>query len=381
MGLAATGLDQLSESCRQDPKLWRRYFEATQHHLESKAIDLKQLGKEVQWLKLCKPEKAEIPPLLELAWLTAELEATNHLGHVDEDKVDKLRKLCDELYAEKADMVCQAELVLAVRATNQFQFDEATRALERWKDKDPAVAGIQHTARVHSSLGQHAAFRGDHDAAETHFAQAIDIFELLSDPTEKSLDIRQTANYRAIAAMNCPETDREITRQHVEFVTPLGLEDIGEMAISASAEEKFAHHLLLRYLVQYGIKEERTAYLSARKSWRSDQEGHPWPLIQCCRALLLHADNAKEALRYLHDAFDMTMAGNQGPTVKMIGLVIGLVAMGWGAEEMVTREELEQLQEELPAASDRIDRMVEALSTPPDPAESLLAEILPFNFR
>ena len=104
-GIAQILLDQVSQSCQQDTKLWNRYFEATQQHLGSKAIDLKQLGKEVHWLKACQPDDATIPEKLELAWLTAQLEARNHNGCIDEDTVSKLETLGESLYEEAPSLV------------------------------------------------------------------------------------------------------------------------------------------------------------------------------------------------------------------------------------------------------------------------------------
>ena len=207
--------------------------------------------------------------------------------------------------------------------------------------------------------------------------QAIEASDGLDNEDEVAGEKDQTATYRAIAAMDCPDTDPETIRRQVCFVVSLALDEI--RSIAATADRKCAHHLLLRYLVRHGTTKERSAYLSVRESWLSDQEGHPWPLIEAYRGILLHPTAPEEAVSHMREGY--ALAEGQGPTVRLIGLTLGVIAMGWGAEEMVTREELEQLRKELPAASDRIDRMVEALSTPRDPAERLLAEILPFNFR
>ena len=55
--------------------------------------------------------------------------------------------------------------------------------------------------------------------------------------------------------------------------------------------------------------------------------------------------------------------------------------MGWGAEEMVKEQDLKEIRMQLPAAGDRIAHLQQALKTPLDPPESLLAQVLPFNFR
>lgn len=377
LGIAGILLNQVRQACEQSPDLWQRYFEATQQHLNSKAINLTQLGKEVQWLASCKPVDAEIPLRLELAWQTAELEASNHNGCIDEAIVSKLESLGEKLFDEDPGLVCQADLVRAVLATNQFQFDQATRALDRWQNTQMAVAGRLHWGRVQSSLGQHAAFRGDFDQAEDYFAQAINAFDGLTDKQVAADEKGHTATYRAIVAIDHPDNDPATVRRHVGEVVSIALDDI--RSIAASTEQKYVHHLLLRYLVRHGTSEERAAYLASRDRWRSDA-GHPWPLIAAYRGMLLYSTDPAEAILQMREG--VALCEGQGPTVGLIGLTLGVIAMGWGAEDdVVDEQDLEAMETLLPAVGDRIAELRQALKTPLDPPESLLAQVLPFNFR
>ena len=58
--------------------------------------------------------------------------------------------------------------------------------------------------RLLSSRGQHHAFLGRSSAAEADFAAALAVFGRLSDPVVVAQEQRQTATYRAIAALDNP---------------------------------------------------------------------------------------------------------------------------------------------------------------------------------
>ena len=81
-----------------------------------------------------------------------------------------MKTIGDALLEENAHLVCRAELNLAVNATNCFEFDSASRVIDRWRDLPIAVPGLRYWAQAQSSLGQHAVFRGDNAAAAPLFA-------------------------------------------------------------------------------------------------------------------------------------------------------------------------------------------------------------------
>jgi cold shock CspA family protein len=380
LGITTVLLSQVAESCRKNPDLWRRYLKATQEHLESKAIDITALGKEVEWLASCKPDDQMIPPAQELAWFTTQLENRNHLGEISYPSLDRMEDLATDLFEESPQLVCQADLARAVLATNQFNFDGASKALERWSNTPKGLAGLRHWARVQSSHGQHAAFRGDLNEANQFFNQAIDAFERLSQEGEAGIEISQTACYRTIAAMDNGGVNIEAVREYFERIAPLGLENIKELAGSDAVEEKYTHHLLLRYLHCRGNEVEHTAYLEAKDSWLTG-EGHPWPLIEAYRAILIRPLNAEESLSRMENGFRLATEDEQGPTVRLIGLTCGIIVQGWGGPSLVSETDLNEIESFLPAASDRISLLRDALFTPFDPAEALLAAVLPFNFR
>ena len=180
--LAATLLERLGQASQKDAALWQRYLSYTFGPLDSKRIDLRALGRQVEWLERWSPPGHALPPPLRLLWLTAKLARANHLGQPEQPWIDEMRTLGDRLLEENAHLVCRAELNLAVNATNCYDFDLASRLLDRWRRLPKAVPGLRFWAQVQSSLGQHAAFCGDHAAAVALFDQALGRFRRAVQP-------------------------------------------------------------------------------------------------------------------------------------------------------------------------------------------------------
>jgi hypothetical protein len=370
-------LARIGPAAAADVVAWRRHLDATRAHLESKAVRLGLLGRQVQWLVRWQPHGETLPPALRLAFAVARLERANHLGEVDGAVAVELAALGERLFEEEPALVCQADLDRAVLATNRFEFDEASRILAPWASRPPAVPGLRHWARVVSSLGQHAAFRGDFADAERRFAQALSAFARLSDVASAAAEARQTATYRAIVAIDradLPDTER---RRLVEVVVSLAPDDIAALAVSEEPGDKYPHHLLLRYLARHGRPAEIDAYLDARARWRRGI-GHPWPLVEGYRALLLAPRDAVAGRPMMEAAAMHALEG--GPTVRLIGATLGVIAQSWGSTPVVDDALLDELEAQMPAAAPRVERLRAALGAPVEPL-ALLSEVLPFNFR
>ncbi|MBM7115741.1 hypothetical protein [Archangium primigenium] len=373
-------LSRVRESCLQSPLYWQALLDSVRAHLDSKAVRLRELGREVAFLASCMPQGHSLKPLLRLAWLTARLERANHAGEVDNALEQELEALGSRLRDEAPVLVCQADLDRAVLATNRFDFRAATRALARWTDVAPAVPGLQHYGRIQSSLGQHAAFTGLYAEAEQLFLSALQAFSLLSDEDVARAEQRHTATYLAIATLDTPGASPERIRERVSAIVPLSTDSIRRVAHSSAVSEKFAHHLLLRFLVSHGTPEERRAYLDEREGWRTG-EGHPWPLIELYRGLLHHqAGEIPESETRLLSGVELALAGEQGPTLSFIGLTIGLVGTQLGLAIHWPRPEVEALRRALPQAP--WSTVTAALEGRWERGPlALLESCLPFNFR
>jgi hypothetical protein len=155
------------------------------------------------------------------------------------------------------------------------------------------------------------------------------------------------------------------------------------LAASAEPVEKYAHHILLRRLVELPENHPaRAAYLEEKPRWAEPAVGHPWELIEFYRALLLPAGPDRDAR--LESAYDLALAEG-GPTLQVIAAVIQDAAFCDGGN--VDREAYGNLvaccAEALPALG---EARLAALRGQLDPATRLapldLAKaVLPFNFR
>lgn len=380
-GLAATLLEALAGRCQNDRKCWQRYLDECRRHLDSKSVSLRDLGRQVDWLQKAMPADAVLPPRLRLVWLTTRLALANHLGQLEETWMDEMKALASRLMEEDAPLVCQAELHLAVNATNQFDFSRAAEALSRWHSVPPSVPGLRHWGQLRSSLGQHAAFAGDLPRARSFFAEALEAFARLSDPEEAQRETSQTGTYLAIAALDDSTVPRQEKLRGLVAVVGNLAQAIPFLATSDAPKDKYAHHLLLRYLVEHGTFSERQDYLARRKAWGQGDDGHPWPLILFYRACLLHPNDPAAARELVIDAREMALEASQGPTVQLIGAAIGVASLAWGGHWPEGEHSLAELETTLPLAREKIELLRQVLRSPGTDPLLLLAEVLPFNFR
>lgn len=273
---------RVAEACVRDPALWRRYLDGVVAHLEGKAIDLGRLGTELEWLHANRPDGHALGPSERLVWLTARQWRLNNSGAVDGHVEAELAPASAALRDEVPRLACQADLVRAVHYTNRFEFVHASAVLEPWAQvSHRACGGRQHWGRVQSSLGQHAAFRGDQDSALTCFQAALDAFSGLSDERLARAETRHTATYAAIAA-----TDSGLDRAQVHDWLKRAL-GVG-LPPTLTELSPYAEHAWLRFLVHRrdgdAIHEEWIRHTLAQPERDGDQ--HPWPMIWAYRGLL-----------------------------------------------------------------------------------------------
>ncbi len=363
----------------KEPKLWGQLLGEVKSRMAATPVDLRRLAAAVDWLQRYQPDNAVILPALRMVWLTVQLARANHLGEIEHKWQTELESLGNRLFDEAAPLVCHADLHRAVAATNRFDFENAGQALTRWRDVAPAVPGLQYWGQIQSSFGQHAAFLGDNTRAIPLFREAMAAFERLSDPQSKQRDRLQTGAYLAIALMDDPATDAGEVRRAVEFVIGKLPDAAVRLAASDNPNDRYAHHLLLRGLIQRDDPAVAQKYIEQRESWQT-REGHPWPLIQLYRGILLRETDPEAAVKLALDGADRAFSAQQGPTVNVIGACCRAVAAAWGTPWPEGEKELARLKSQLPAAADRIDLLTGALQSPEDPLD-LLRGVLPFNFR
>jgi len=228
---------------------------------------------------------------------------------------------------------------------------------------------------VQSSLGQHAAFLGRTDEALEYFNYALEAFSRLSDGGKK--DLMQTGIYKVIVMMD----DKHFSNTNIvnELIALSGDLDIIEMAKTSMPKDKYLHHLALRYLVFRGNDLLQTTYLAQKNLWKCGV-GHPWPLIQAYRAIILRSQDHDKALKTIIDGSVLAFEAGQGPTVRLIGACLRAIAHAWGDRWPESASVLDELAGALPEAMDRIGILKKFIAQPYSESD-LLAAVLPFNFR
>ena len=182
-------------------------MEGVLNHLDSKAIQLNFLKRQVNYLADNMPPESDLPPRLRIIWLTAKLAEENHLGRIAEHLSGQLEKLLPAMYLEDAPLCCWSILHQAVTQTNAFRFASAQKIIRDFCNtfalipadlsckkffsdsgkissefnSKIAVAGTRYYGQLLSSLGQHEAFCGNREQADEYFLCAIKCFSLLSD--------------------------------------------------------------------------------------------------------------------------------------------------------------------------------------------------------
>lgn len=377
----ATFIDALLYALGQEaignPKLWTSYLNFTAQHLNSKAVNLRSLKKQIRWLKAYQPPEVTLTPRLHLLWLTAELAESNHTGKLFKGSLDEFMQLGNDLIEEDAPLVAWSRLHLAVSFTNEFDFASAQELLEGWAEVNKAIPGLQYHGQILSSLGQHQAFLGNPNDAIPFFDRAIESFNRLSNEEEAYLDIQQTSAYKLIAMMDAglagtPEFDACLEKY---FDLPLLT---AALSFGATDEQSYSHHVLLRILATGKYPKAAKAYLKQRNQWKVGQ-GHPWELIQFYRALI--SDNNTERLSLFRSAYEIALAEG-GPTLDVIACV--MLGSLYFYDRSV-RQELADLTEkviqELPLIGEqRCQALRNQVDDPIEPI-ALAQKVLPFNFK
>jgi hypothetical protein len=132
--------------------------------------------------------------------------------------------------------------------------------------------------------------------------------------------------------------------------------------------------------VRRGDAKLAAVYCEMRPDWKTG-EGHPWPLIQLYRAILLHKPHPGIASNLVLDAARLASESRQGPVVCLIGACCRAVGRMWGVEWSSPEVEFAALRKALPQAGPYIDFLEQDESRDPGAVISLLERVLPFNFH
>ena len=383
-------LADLGQRTQQQVSLWLDYLDEVQQRIRRKQYHANTLATTLGWLQQYQPAQQQLPPLLKLQWIAAQLAAANHQGQFDLDLAQQALTLGQQLMDEAAPDVCQAYLRIAVAATNAFEFQSAQDLMQYWEGQPIAVAGRLKHAKVLSSLGQHSAFMQRYAEAQGYFDAALQQFEQLSDPKQRQLEAQQTRIYRLLNLIEQPTTTAEQLQIALEQHWQHPLDQMVDR-LAVSDQDRFDQHLLLRALVCPATAQHPAwqtllqRYLAHHAAWQVGQ-GHPWALIQAWRGWLLHQNGQSAgATVCLQDAVQQCFALDQGHVLNWIGLVYSSLAQVVGLDvQQLDAQQQVQLLADLPHAPHAaLTQLQQATgrATEPMQALALLAHCLPFNFR
>lgn len=384
-------LSKLSEHIRKHPQQWNDYMEFTSEYLNSKAIRMELLEKQVKWLSDNKPNGVELPKTLQFMLLRAQIAECNHKGKVlPKDLECEFNEAAKILKRENVRLVAETRLHIATSYTNVFRFKDAKSCLQKLKTIPSIALGLQLQGRIYSALGQCEAFLGNLKEAIKLFDEAIRLFKSLSDTESATGDIDQTLSYKVIARMDsCSGKLNDRNRLQAEIAEYLGCtyDTLPKIARCLAthrnkelmAKEKYHHHVLLRYLASGHAPENiLTAYKSACKQWNHGEDFHPWELIEFYRAVLF--DDLKR--------FDRAekICNENGITLKVIKLAIIGVSDPDRFKVRIAQDAglMSALQKILPGPASAAISKWHTLKNPNPSKEERLkffSSALPFNFR
>lgn len=408
--LAIKLLTQLGHQLRSDCQLWQEYVQDTIGHLNSKAINMRKLAKQVNYLTEYMPAESIMPKRMKLAWLTVKLAEANHRGEIVMQAAEEFKNLIHDLYEEDAPLTCWAVLHLAVHYTNSFQFQRAKDLISDYSDigmliaKEPpfarflkntvdmisgyrarkdnyvpaAIPGLRYYGQLLSSFGQHEAFLGNPEKACQYFQEAIECFKRLSEDRDR--DIAQTFAYYVTSQMDIDSRCEETKKAMEKYLQTTLKNAVCTYPANNDDSLKYHHHIFLRYLADLGANNPLgTQYAKQEKVWNISQ-GHPWEMIEFYRALL--CQDATLRAKHLKKALEIANEG--GATLRVIACVIqgAIFFFNRTAKEKELLQTLtEQVIREIPDLGEkRVDALKQQACKPLPPLD-FAKIVLPFNFR
>lgn len=364
-----------------DKATWRSYLAEAQYRVSTKNFNSKSLNLALEWLNQHKPRHDTLPKTLQLPLLSSSLASDNHLGKVDPDKILEVAGLIKDLEDEDAVSGCNAILRIAIATTNNLDFDSITPYINEWIKKPIAVPGLLNHAKLHSTLGQLNAFKGNYPLAIEQLDTALGFFGRLSDPEQIKRESQQSKSYRLFALLEAqPQKAKEEIRSHLQKNNSTSWLPLIRGLARSQSSRRFEHHLLLRYLITFDeLKEEQQAYIESFEDWHDgDGEGHPWMLINAYRAWLLYQNHKLDESNYFFQlAIENCFAHEESNILIWMGYCLQALQHSLKGNTNAVVKIEKNLPDTFPV--EQLPTLVKATSN----AERLnaLNAVLPFNFH
>lgn len=370
---------------------WEELMEHTFAHLESKAVYMKKLVLQVEWLQVAHSMKRQQQALgtKELAMFEMiRLATANHKGESLDFNTDikpfahKKKQLLDE----DSRLCCWMDLYLAVQLTHYYNFQFAYSLSAKWLSipNSTQVIGLNLQGRIQSTMGQQLAFQRKYQEAIQQFDQAIETFGKLSTPRERRKEQIHTRTYKVIVMIDSglyqpAEIEQEmiVLLDNCHNMTTF----CQQLAQSNDNDSKYIHHALVRYLYMYKPEHLTDSYLRLEPTWKSSHY-HPWTWINVYRALLLHEKN----LPNTHAWYQQALKGLNFDGIEL-AIGIAILTIGLQIESPHVDCTVQNIQDKLViwkrynlGSTQFRDTIREVLTTNVEPRD-WLSKALPFNFH
>lgn len=369
--------NQAGQKTLHQPALWQGYLDEVRLSVQQKTFTAPGLAKALEWLEAYRPADQQLPGYLALRLQSLRLAASNHLGEHNPELLESLLQLAEQLRDEMAPEACEVALRAAISPTHALEFTQQEAPLVNWLAQPLAVPGLLNHGKLHSTLGQLAAFRGETDKALAAFEQALASFGRLSDPQQAEKESRQTLSYRALTLLDAGDSRATAAIENLlnQATRSTGQKSTQRLGRSGDLL-RFEQYLLLRWLISQPEQQAlRRAYLDVKDDWQSGA-GHPWMLIDAYRGWLLADAGEKEAAE---QCFEQAVSACQAHQNSLL-----LQWMGAGLHALASSLKLEvqpPSAQAWPAAFN-----TEALIRLQNASQhtqrlQALAQLLPFNFH
>ncbi len=384
----------LQERVMKDVKLCRPYVEATVAHLKSTTPDSDTLERQCTWLARIGQSK-NLTQDMQFLRDFAEPDANNHKFCVT-PHAGTFRESMGVLLQCMTQVRCKA-LRTAKCYAKIFDFSGARRCLAPWdfSARGRSVGSGIWDGKILSDLGQYTACEGDFTKALQCFDRASALFEHLGK-TDGCAGYGSSANplahaavvriYAAMVAMDMTKMSQSERVQRVE-------QALGESILAACHKYarhgisvgRYMHHILVRYLSDYGSTEERTAYFAGVHSWCVEGvgmgQGHPWHLIQWYRWCMLtermqeKMQNEKAAL--MNTLFGSCWPSQNGVALDILGIAVGIASHELQIDDAKIRLYLHDLAQKTPTIREKVSLLLTRAHKGP----ALVKAVVPCMYR
>lgn len=378
------------EKTRTDAKQWDRCMDEFQRHLYSKAIHMRLLIKQSNWLqRVCEDDSTyTLSNRDKLVFKMSQLASRNHSGEIiTEQDIHKLQTLQSNMEFEDIRLICFLDLHLAVQLTHTYNFDRAIQLMKRWEAEDLRVIGINYKGRVLSTIGQQLAFQHKYAEAIAYFDQAIAMFGRLSSEDEALKEQRQTRSYKVIAMMDAKiyspqQIEDELILLHPTLNTMATLCE--HLKTNKAAEDKYTHHIFVRYLYLYQPVKLVSQYIAGAKTFTQDTK-HPWGWISLYRGLILEAKDKEIANKCFRHAVKQASAHGIEEAILIVFLETarrkGITLNNNPIASATIQQHIDNVRNNIPCATPFHENIQHILKQQSWNPSLWIHTLLPFNFH